>query len=157
MGRAVMNGDGKTGVCLILMDEGVDTGAEVMRREIPLPQDMTLGELESEVSAIAPEMVLEYLAAPADPVPQSGEPSYAPKFSPVETRIDWLRPAREIHDKIRALSPSPGAWFMNGGDRVKALRSTMESGRLRLITVQKAGGRPMPFEEFARGNRVTFS
>jgi methionyl-tRNA formyltransferase len=176
--RAVMAGDAETGVTIMKMDEGLDTGAMAMADRAPIGADMTAGELHDALSQLGADLMLRALTAAErgsltlTPQPQSGA-TYAEKISKNETRIDWAKPWKQVHDHIRGLSPFPGAWFELDGVRVKALRSTKAdlsgksgvvlddrltvacgSGAVRLTLVQRAGKHPMSADEFLRGSPV---
>jgi methionyl-tRNA formyltransferase len=176
--RAVMAGDAKSGVTIMQMDEGLDTGAMAMIERTPILPDMTAGELHDALSPLGADLMLRALAAAErgslalTPQPTDGV-TYAEKISKAETRIDWSKPWREVHDHIRGLSPFPGAWFELDGVRVKALRSTCGEGAgapgtalddkltiacgdgaVRLVQVQRAGKQPMGSDEFLRGTSV---
>jgi methionyl-tRNA formyltransferase len=176
--RAVMAGDRETGVTIMKMDEGLDTGAMAMVDRIAIDADMTAGELHDALARLGADLMARALAAlergslTLTPQPQQGV-TYAAKIANAETRIDWTRPARQVHDHIRGLSPHPGAWFELGGARVKVLRSTLAEGdgapgtvlddrltiacgegAVRLARVQRAGRQPMSAEEFLRGAAV---
>ncbi|HEY2756886.1 MAG TPA: methionyl-tRNA formyltransferase [Pseudolabrys sp.] len=176
--RAVMAGDAESGVTIMQMDEGLDTGAMAMIERMPILPDMTAGELHDALSPLGADLMLRALAAAErgslslTPQPAEGV-TYAEKVSKAETRIDWSKPWREVHDHVRGLSPFPGAWFELDGVRVKALRSTRGEGAgapgtalddkltiacgdgaVRLVQVQRAGKEPMGVEEFLRGTRV---
>jgi len=153
--RAVESGVDKSGICLIQMDEGMDTGPVLMTREFDI-SDLTGGETETKIAALAPEMLLEYLARPADfpPRVQTGESTYAAKLSPDETKIDLDSDPASIYHKIRALSPAPCAWFEAAdGKRVKILGARLAGSRLELLEVQPEGKRPMPYSAYANGLR----
>ena len=173
--RAVMAGDPDSGVTIMQMDEGLDTGAMTMAEHMPIGADMTAGELHDALSRLGADLMLRVLAA-ADrgslqltPQPLAGI-IYAEKISKNETRIDWSKPWKQVHDHIRGLSPFPGAWFEFDGVRVKVLRSirgggggppgTLLDGKLtmacgdgavQLVQVQRAGKQPMSADEFLRG------
>jgi methionyl-tRNA formyltransferase len=173
--RAVMAGDPDSGVTIMQMDEGLDTGAMAMAEHMPIGADMTAGELHDALSRLGADLMLRVLAA-ADrgslqltPQPLAGI-TYAEKISKNETRIDWSKPWKQVHDHIRGLSPFPGAWFEFDGVRVKVLRSirgggggppgTLLDGKLtmacgdgavQLVQVQRAGKQPMSADEFLRG------
>jgi methionyl-tRNA formyltransferase len=176
--RAIMAGDAESGVTIMKMDEGLDTGAMAMAERMPTGADMTAGELHDALSRLGADLMLRVLAAAEcgslvlTPQPQAGV-TYAEKISKSETRIDWSKPSKQVHDHIRGLSPFPGAWFEAGGVRVKVLRSTNSEGSgtpgtalddkltiacgdgaVRLVQVQRAGRQPMSAEEFQRGAPV---
>jgi methionyl-tRNA formyltransferase len=176
--RAIMAGDRESGVTIMKMDEGLDTGAMAMAERVPLAADMTAGELHDALSRLGADLMLRTLAAAErgslslTPQPAAGV-TYAEKISKNETRIDWTRPWKQVHDHIRGLSPFPGAWFELDGNRVKVLRSmkgdgsaapgtvlgnkltiACGDGAVQLVQVQRAGKQPMSAEEFLRGTSV---
>ena len=176
--RAIMAGDAESGVTIMKMDEGLDTGAMAMAERIAIGADATAGDLHDALARLGADLILRALAAlergslALTPQPEAGV-SYATKISKNETRIAWTKPCKQVHDHIRGLSPFPGAWFEIGGVRVKALRSTKGEGSgppgtalddhltiacgdgaVRLCQVQRAGRQPMPAEEFLRGTPV---
>jgi methionyl-tRNA formyltransferase len=177
--RAIMAGDRETGVTIMRLDAGLDTGPVCLEARVAIGRDMTAGDLHDELAASGARLLVEALDAMAQgrldcrPQPSEGV-TYAEKIAPAETRIDWSRPAPEVHDMIRGLSPYPGAWFeivLKGRkERVRALRSTLAEisgtpatmlddhltiacgeGAVRLTEVQRAGKKPMTAEEFLRG------
>lgn len=177
--RAVMAGDGETGIEVMRMEEGLDTGPVCMAERVEIGPDMTAGELHDRLSALGGDLMVRALAALSratlDGVPQTQEGvTYAAKLDKGETRIDWARPSAEVHNHIRGLSPFPGAWCEVGvggkAERVKILRSTLADGEgepgtildnnltvacgtgaVRLLQLQRAGKKPMGAEEFLRG------
>ena len=176
--RAIMAGDAESGVTIMKMDEGLDTGAMAMAERVPIGADMTAGDLHDALSRLGADLMLRALAAAErgsltlTPQPDNGV-SYAEKISKNETRIDWSKPWKQVHDHIRGLSPFPGAWFEIDGARIKALRSTKGegsgaagtvlddkltiacgAGAVRLTQVQRAGKQPMSADEFLRGTPV---
>jgi methionyl-tRNA formyltransferase len=180
--RAVMAGDSETGVCVMRMEEGLDTGPVAMLERVPIAPDMTAGMLHDLLARLGADLMVRALAAlergTLQFTPQAAEGvSYARKIEKSETRIDWARSWNDVHDHCRGLSPFPGAWFAlpDGGDagRVKVLRSTRGEGSgapgtvlddrltiacgdgaVRLVQVQRAGRSPMTAEEFLRGARL---
>ncbi|AJC77703.1 methionyl-tRNA formyltransferase [Rhizobium etli bv. phaseoli str. IE4803] len=177
--RAIMAGDAKTGMMVMKMDKGLDTGAVALSREVEIGPNMTAGELHDRLmqvgaKAMAEAMVkLEMNDLPLTPQPQDGV-LYAAKIDKAESRIDFAREARDVHNHIRGLAPFPGAWFEVeiGGrpDRVKVLGSELAegqgaagelltddlvvacaSGAVRLTRLQKAGGKPLAAADFLRG------
>jgi methionyl-tRNA formyltransferase len=132
--RAVMAGDAETGVMIMRMDEGLDTGPVAMSERVAIGPDMTAGELGDKLAALGADLMVRALSALSRGVlsfaPQAADGvTYAKKIDKAEARIDWERPGREIHNHIRGLSPDPGAWFEadlgKGPERVRALRSTL--------------------------------
>ena len=180
--RAIMAGDKETGVSIMRITEGLDAGPVCLEGRVAIGPDMTAGELHDALAPLGAELMVTALKdleeGRLDCRPQHDEAAtYAPKLDPAETRIDWARPAREVHDRIRGLSPYPGAWFeldLNGKrERIRALRSTLASGAgapgtllddrltvacgegaVRLTEVQRAGKRPMAADEFLRGVKL---
>ena len=180
--RAIMAGDTETGVGIMHMDEGLDTGAVCLAEKTAIHANETAGELHDRLAVVGAALMvraigsLEEGALACWPQGEDGV-SYAAKIGAGETRIDWNLPARELHNKIRGLSPHPGAWFdaAVGGrrERIKALRAEIEqdagsrgapgeflgegfvvacgAGAVRLTELQRSGKRPMRSEEFLRG------
>jgi len=176
--RAVMAGDAESGVTVMRMDEGLDTGAMAMSDHITIGADMTAGDLYGALARLGADLMARALAAlergtlTLTPQGEVGV-TYATKIGKDETRIDWAKPASQVHNHIRGLSPFPGAWFELGGVRIKALRATRGEGAgapgavlddrltiacgdgaVRLTQVQRAGKQPMTAEEFLRGTAV---
>jgi methionyl-tRNA formyltransferase len=176
--RAVMAGDMNTGTSVMKMNEGLDTGDIAMLESMPIGADMTAGDLHDALARLGADLMARALSAlergtlTLTPQPAVGV-TYAKKISKDETRIDWSKPWREVHNHIRGLSPFPGAWFEIGGARAKALRSTKGEGSgppgtalddaltiacgdgaVRLTHVQRAGKQPMQADEFLRGTPV---
>jgi methionyl-tRNA formyltransferase len=176
--RAVMAGDAESGVTIMKMDEGLDTGAMAMVERLAITPDMTAGELHDKLAPLGADLMTRALSAlergslALTPQPADGV-TYAEKISKEETRIDWSKPWHDVHNHIRGLSPFPGAWFELDGVRVKVLRSTKGEGSgapgtaldnsltiacgegaVRLVQVQRAGGKPMNAEDFLRGTKV---
>jgi methionyl-tRNA formyltransferase len=177
--RAIMAGDQETGVVVMKMDEGLDTGAIAMAERVPIGADATTGELHDELARRGADLMLRALAAlekgqlQLTPQAASGV-TYANKIAKSETRIDWTKPWNEVHNHCRGLSPFPGAWCeLAGAGRVKILRTTKGSGSgppgqvlddkltvacgsgaVRLVELQRAGKQPMAADEFLRGTPV---
>jgi methionyl-tRNA formyltransferase len=177
--RAIMAGDKETGVMVMKMDEGLDTGAVAMAERVPITAGVTTGELHDELARRGADLMLRALAAlekgQLQLTPQAAEGvTYANKIAKNETRIDWTKPWNEVHDHCRGLSPFPGAWCeFPGAGRVKILRTTKGSGdgqpgqvldgkltvacgsgAVRLVELQRAGKQPMTADEFLRGAPV---
>ena len=177
--RAIMAGDQETGVVVMKMDEGLDTGAIAMAERVPIGADATTGELHDELARRGADLMLRALAAlekgqlQLTPQAASGV-TYANKIAKSETRIDWTKPWNEVHNHCRGLSPFPGAWCeLAGAGRVKILRTAKGdgkgppgrvlddmltvacgSGAVRLVELQRAGKQPMAADEFLRGTPV---
>lgn len=177
-----MEGDRETGVMVMKMDKGLDTGPVALVRKVDIGPNMTAGELHDRLSVVGAEAMAEAMArleAGNLPVTQQ-EPEgvlYAAKIAKGETRIDFSRDAEAVHNHIRGLSPFPGAWFeavVNGKpERIKVLGSERAeaqgragevlddvlsvacgSGAVRLTRLQKAGGKPLSAAEFLRGTPI---
>jgi methionyl-tRNA formyltransferase len=177
--RAIMAGDAESGVMVMRMAEGLDTGPIALAERLAVAADMTAGELHDALARLGADLMVRALGAlergtlQLTPQPDEGV-TYAAKIDKGETRIDWGRPWRQVHDHIRGLSPFPGAWFeFAKGVRVKVLRTTRGEGSgapgtaldhqltvacgdgaVRLTHVQRAGKQPMTAEEFLRGTKV---
>ena len=180
--RAVMAGDAETGVMVMRMEEGLDTGPVAMSERVAIGPDVTAGEMSSRLAGLGADLMVRALAALSRGVlgftPQAEDGvTYASKIDKAETRIDWSRPAAEVHNHIRGLSPDPGAWFEadlgKQRERIKVLRSTLAegsgapgdvvddrltiacgTGSVRLVEVQRAGKGPVTAAEFLRGLRA---
>lgn len=176
--RAIMAGDTESGITIMKMDEGLDTGAMAMAERMPIGADITAGDLHDVLSRLGADLMLRALAAAERGsltlTPQADKGvTYAEKISKNETRIDWSKPWKQVHDHIRGLSPFPGAWFEIDGARIKALRSmkgegsgaagtalddkftiACGTGAVRLTQVQRAGKQPMSADELLRGTPV---
>lgn len=177
--RAIMAGDTETAVMVMQMEEGLDTGPVCLAERVPIGPDMTAGELHDALSQRGASLMVRALAAlergslGKTPQPAHGV-TYAAKIDKAEAQLDFSRPARELHNLIRGLSPFPGAWFELGAgsrrERIKVLRAALAdgegpageiiddqltiacgSGALRLVEVQRAGRKPMQAAEFLRG------
>ncbi|MDM7255607.1 MAG: methionyl-tRNA formyltransferase, partial [Paracoccus sp. (in: a-proteobacteria)] len=128
--RAIMAGDAETGVAIMQMEAGLDTGPVLAEARTPIGPTETTADLHDRLAVLGAELIVETLARlpiPAVPQPEAGV-TYAAKIDKSEARIDWTRPAVEVDRKIRGLSPFPGAWCDIGGERVKLLRSRCVSG-----------------------------
>jgi methionyl-tRNA formyltransferase len=177
--RAIMAGDAESGVCVMKMAEGLDTGDVALEERLAIGADETAGDLHDRLAALGARMMPVALNAlergTLQLTPQSAEgTTYAAKIDKGETHIDWGRPWKRVHDHIRGLSPFPGAWFeFVPGVRVKVSRTTRGEGSgapgmvlddrltiacgdgsVRLTHLQRAGKQPMTAEEFSRGTRV---
>ncbi len=129
--RAIMAGDPETGVCIMQMEAGLDTGPVLLRRAIPIGPTETTADLHDRLSALGADLIVQALAGLDSlvPTPQPTEGvTYADKIDKAEARIDWTRPATQIDRTIRGLSPFPGAWTMLGGKRLKLLSSQVVAG-----------------------------
>ncbi|ESX12503.1 MULTISPECIES: methionyl-tRNA formyltransferase [unclassified Mesorhizobium] len=185
--RAIMAGDVETGMMVMRMEEGLDTGPVALVEKCAIEPDMTAGDLHDRLMNIAATLMVEALSrletnTLASTLQAADRVTYARKIDKSETRVDWTRPAAEVHNHIRGLSPFPGAWCEAdiGGrtERLKLLRSTLSegtlsesmgesggilddrltvacgSGAVRLVEVQRAGGKPAAAQEFLRGAKI---
>jgi methionyl-tRNA formyltransferase len=180
--RAIMAGDHETGMMVMKMDEGLDTGPVALTERVAIRPNETAGELHDRLMQSGATLMVEALgkleagALVLTPQPDEGV-IYARKIDKAEARIDWRLPAMEVHNRIRGLSPFPGAWceMTVGGkpERLKILRSAPSAGAgapgeviddrltvacadgaVRLTDLQRAGGRPVTAEEFLRGLKM---
>jgi methionyl-tRNA formyltransferase len=173
--RAVMAGDAETGVCVMRMEAGLDTGPLLACETTPILPDDTAGTLHDRLASMGAALMVATLArlesGTITPEPQAADGvTYARKIDKAETRIDWTRPADELAARIRGLSPFPGAWCEIAGARVKLLMARAEAGEgapgevldgglliacgagaLRLVTLQRAGREPMDAATFVNG------
>ena len=173
--RAILAGDHVTGVTIMQMERGLDTGPMLATARVPI-EDKTSGELHAELAEIGARLMIDTLAQldqlKPEPQPELGA-TYAPKLDKAETRIDWTEPAELIEREVRAFAPFPGSWFELEGERIKLLRAhvvgvngapgtvlderlTIACGdaALRPATLQRAGKPTMSADEFLRGKPV---
>ena len=177
--RAVMAGDAETGVMVMKLAEGLDTGPIALTERVPIAPDATAGDLHDELARRGADLMVRALAElergalVLTPQPEAGVTTAA-KIDKAETRIDWTQPWQRVHDHIRGLSPFPGAWceIVEGGKpvRVKVLRTTRGEGSgvpgtlldgqftiacgegaVRVLQLQRAGRHAMTADEFLRG------
>lgn len=176
--RAIMAGDRVTGVQVMRMEEGLDTGPVLATAETPIDFEDNISTLHDRLAGLGARLLIDTLEkverGEAVETPQSEiGVTYAHKIIPAETRIDWTKPAREIDCMIRGLSPTPGAWFELNGARMKVLHSRLGmgggapgealddglliacgDGAVRLLKVQREGRAPLETEAFLRGQAV---
>jgi len=179
--RAIMAGDHETGVNIMKMDVGLDTGPTALSEKMTISENMTTGELHDALSQMTASLMVEATNALKNDRISLSEQSeegvlYAAKIEKAETRIDWSKPAQEVHNHIRGLSPFPGAWceMQLGGklQRVKVISSELGNGSgahgavlddlticcgegsVKLKRVQRAGKQAQSAEEFLRGNKI---
>lgn len=176
--RALLAGDGETGVTIMQMDEGLDTGPVLLRESVEITEDMNAGELHDALAELGGRLIVDALAGLEDgsvkPSPQIEDGvTYAHKLERGEERIDWSRDAAEVARHVRGFAPWPGAWFEYDGDRIKVLAAEVTdgsgapgevldddltvacgSGALRLLRVQRAGRAAMDAEAYLRGQAV---
>jgi methionyl-tRNA formyltransferase len=177
--RAIMAGDAETGVMVMKMEEGLDTGPVAMAERLAIAPDMTAGDLHDELARRGADLMVRALGAlergtlTLTPQPAEGI-TYAAKIDKAETRIDWALPWQQVHNHIRGLSPFPGAWCEIAADgkpvRVKVLRTTRGEGSgspgtllgenftiacgkgsVRVLELQRAGRQAMKAQDFLRG------
>lgn len=174
--RALMAGDRETGLTVMQMDKGLDTGPILLSQTVPVGEGATAGELHNELSHRGSLLMLRALAGIVEgDLIACAQPSegitYANKLEPRDERIDWHRSARDIECQIRALLPQPGAWFLCQGERIKIAAATViqgpedtpglvlddnllvacGGGAIRLHTLQRAGRKPLAAQDFLRG------
>ena len=182
--RAIMAGDAETAAIVMRMEEGLDTGPVCLEERVAIGGDETAGDLRDRMAGIGAELMVQALrrleqgTLSCAPQPEAGV-SYATKIDKGETRIDWRRPAMDLHNQIRGLSPSPGAWCElprgDSAERVRVLRAKLArgagapgillsltpltvacgAGALELTELQRAGKKPVAAGEFVRGARLT--
>lgn len=180
--RAIMAGDEATGVCVMRMAEGLDTGPVCLSERLPIDAGTTAGDLHDRLASVGGSLMVRALAALSRDALQCVEQApdgitYAHKIDKAEARIDWAAPVDEVHNKIRGLSPYPGAWFeletSSGRARIKILRAdrvdatgtpgtvlddvltiACAGGAVRLLQVQRAGKAAMSADTFLRGTQV---
>ena len=175
--RAILAGDEVSGVTIMQMDEGLDTGPMLLTRELDI-RGKNAGQVTEEMSKLGADALTEWLSKPAparpqpQPQPQLGI-AYASKVDKAEARIDWSKPASEIERAVRAFNPVPGAWFEANGERIKLIAAEVVdeagspgevlddkltvatgAGAIRPIEVQRAGRGPMGAGELLRGFAV---
>lgn len=175
--RAIMAGDLETGVCIMQMEAGLDTGPVLMRHALPIAAGETTGQLHDRLAVLGAELIVQALAAADDlaptPQPEQGV-CYAHKIDKSEAQVNWADPADQIVQKIHGLSPFPGAWTMMQGERVKLHGATLAdiqvppgttpgtalddgliiacgSGALRLLRLQRAGKSAQDAASFLAG------
>jgi methionyl-tRNA formyltransferase len=173
--RAILAGDTETGVCLMAIDEGMDTGPIYACARTPIGPDETAGDLRDRLVEIGTRLLIEVLPTLPErpPTPQIGEPTLAPKLTVEEFHLDWSRPTAELYARIRAGEPRPGAWTTVEGRRLKIRRArlhpgsaggipgtvspsgvvTTGDGALELVLVQPEGRAPMPVGAWLAGRR----
>ncbi len=180
--RAVMAGDAESGVCVMKMEAGLDTGPVGMVERLEIGPDMNSGELHDRLAPLGADLMVRALAALGrgalhfTPQPEEGV-TYAAKIGNAEAKLNWARPARQVHDLVRGLAPFPGAFaeidLGKGPERLKILRTALAGGAaepgmllddegtvacaegaVKLLQVQRAGGRPVSGAEFLRGARL---
>jgi len=171
--RAILAGDEVSGVTIMRMDEGLDTGPMLLKRELDI-RSKSAGQVTEEMAKLGADALVEWLAHPTAPQPQPAEgATYAAKVGKAEARIDWTQSAEQIERQVRAFNPVPGAWFEANGERIKLLEARVDrdsrvrgndglvldaalliecgEGAIRPVLVQRAGRGPMTAGELLRG------
>lgn len=177
--RAIMAGDAETGMMVMKMDKGLDTGPVALTARVAIGDTMTAGELHDRLAEVGATLMVEAMGRlekrdlPLTPQPSEGV-LYAAKIGKEESRIDFGRPSRDVHNHIRGLAPFPGAWFeagINGKpERIKVLKTELTkgsgtpgsvlddrlaiacaTGAIRPLRLQRAGGKPLDLADFLRG------
>lgn len=176
--RAIQAGDAETGVTIMQMDAGLDTGPELLRDTVSITDETNAGMLHDALAALGGRLIVDALAGldagtlKPTPQPDAGE-TYAAKIERGEERIDWALPAADLDCHVRAFAPWPGAWFEHDGERIKVLAAEVVAGRrapgtvlddaltvacgdgaLRLVMVQRAGKAAMVAADYLRGRPV---
>ncbi len=170
--RAIMAGDAETGICIMQMEAGLDTGPVLLRQAATIGAEETTGELHDRLSGMGAALIVQALAHLPDLTPDSQRDdgvTYAAKIDKAEARVDWSLPAVEVDRLIRGVSPFPGAWCMFGKERVKLLKSRVVSGQgapgqvlsgltiacgegaVDILMAQREGKRPQAQADFLRG------
>ena len=169
--RAILAGDAETGVCIMQMEAGLDTGPVLMREATAIGAEETTSDLHDRLSDMGAKLIVQALARlplPAVSQPDDGV-TYAAKIDKAEAHVDWTRPAAEVDRIIRGLSPFPGAWCDVGGERLKLLRSRLvagsgtpgqvlhgltiacSNGAVEVLEAQREGKKPSPAADLLRG------
>jgi methionyl-tRNA formyltransferase len=177
--RAILAGDTETGISIMVMDEGLDTGPVLLREAVPIGPAATCDELHDRLAALGARMIVAALTGiEAGTLVPEAQPAtgatYAAKLAREEGRLDWREGAAALERRVRAFSPWPGAWFEHGGIRIKVLGAEVVTdapggagepgtvlddrltvrcgdGALRLARVQREGRQPQDAAEFLRG------
>ncbi len=171
---AVLAGDDETGVTIMQMDAGLDTGPMLLRGAVPIGPRTTAAELHDALGAMGARLIVQALADPPPPLPQPAEgATYAPKLTRGDGRLDWTAPADVLDRRVRGLTPWPGTWAMLGDEVLKVLDAAPEAGSgppgtvldeallvacgagaLRLLRLQRPGRAPMDAAALLRGFAV---
>jgi methionyl-tRNA formyltransferase len=170
--RAIMAGESETGVCIMQMEAGLDTGPVLLRDALAIGETETTGALHDRLSALGADLIVRAIAQIDTLVPQvqpEGGVTYAAKIDKAEARVDWSKSAEDVDRLIRGLSPFPGAWCDVGGERVKLLGSHLAAGQgaagqvlegftvacgtgaVAVTRIQRAGKKPMESVDALRG------
>lgn len=173
--RSILNGDSKTGITIMKMDAGMDTGDMLSKEEIEIDNNITYGDLENKMSQLGAKMILEYLEKKDSITPQKQNDNFtlAPKLDKAEARINWEITAKEIHNLVRGLMPSPKAYFTHNNTQIKVLKTSIINETtdkpagtilthdlqiacgngtiIKIEELQKSGGNPLPTKNFING------
>ncbi len=176
--RSIINGDKETGITIMKMDVGMDTGDMLIKKEIAIDNSITYGELENKLSEIGSKLIIDYLNNKENIIAQKQPDTYtiAPKLNKEESKIDWSKSAQEIHNLIRGLSPYPFANFTHNNNILKIIKSEIineksnlpygtiinknmdivcgDNNILRIKEIQKIGGKPMNIKNFLNGYKI---
>lgn len=176
--RALLAGDSETGITIMKMDEGLDTGPMLRQESIPLSSSTTFTDLHDEMATLGGRLLIQTLEdlekGLITPLPQPSEGiTYAAKLEKQEGLLSWTLSAEDLERKVRALNPWPGVWFQQGDQRIKVFQAEIfphlqkglpgeildenlliqcAQGALRPLELQKAGGKRLPIKEFLRGH-----
>ena len=173
--RAIMAGDHETGICIMQMEAGLDTGPVLLRRATPIAENETTGRLHDRLSVLGAEAIVEALdrldELTPEPQPDAGV-TYAAKIDKAEARVDWTLPSAQVANLINGLSPFPGAWAEAGGERIKFLHARPRemtlapgqvqategclmigtgSGAVEILGAQRAGRKPSDVTDLLKG------
>ncbi len=167
---AILAGDAETGITIMRMEEGLDTGPMLLAEATPIGPRTTTPELHDTLAAIGASLILRALAESPPAVPQPGGATYAPKIAKEDGRLDWSRPAAELDRRVRALTPWPGTFFHHSGEAIRVLAAepaegagppgtvlddaptvACGGGALRLRRLQRPGRAPLAADAFLRG------
>ena len=173
--RSILNGYSKTGITIMQMDTGMDTGDMLLKEEIEIDDNITYGDLEKKMSELGAKLIMEYLEKKDSITPQKQSDNFtlAPKLNKEETKINWKTSAKKIHNLVRALMPAPKAYFIHNDMQIKVLKTSIinettdkpagtiltrdlqiacENGTIiKIEELQKSGGNPMTTKEFING------
>lgn len=173
--RSILNGDSKTGITIMKMDAGMDTGDMLLKEEIEINDNITYGDLENKMSELGAKMILEYLEKKDSIIPQKQIDNFtlAPKLDKEESKINWQNSAGKIHNLVRGLMPSPKAYFIHNDTQIKVLKTSLinettnqpagtiltndlqiacgNGSIIKIEELQKSGGNPLTTKAFING------
>jgi methionyl-tRNA formyltransferase len=168
---AILAGDAESGITIMRMEEGLDTGPMLLKEAVPIGPRTTTPDLHDALAAIGARLILRALEEdpPAVPQPEAGV-TYAPKISKEDGRLDWAQPAAALERRVRAMTPWPGCFFRHGAEVIRVLEAEVAEGTgppgtvldtaptvacgqdaLRLVRLQRAGRAAMGAADFLRG------